>query len=343
MRNIIIIIIISATFFSCIKPIDFDDQGLANQLVLNSIICPDSVFSASLFKSTSILTDKRVGQSIDGTLDFYENGNLLATMSSAKGQFSDVNIKPKMGSTYRIVVTANGKQAEAETIIPNKSEIVSIDTLTTTDEYKWKKMNFKLKIKDQPGEDFYRIIIIREALKMEYNSNRPEINKYYLEKTQVSIESDDPVFNSLFNNFGGEVMNMGPSNNDFIFPDDYFQNKEYSIKFQDNTYFQNQFQEYSYIDPSNPNIYSGRKCIYERNTIHLLKLSKELFNYMKYMVLYNHYHDDPFAEPVPVFSNIKNGVGIFASFNDDTKITFEDIHTPYSMDTIKIEDHYSNY
>ena len=275
----------------------------------------------------------------DGSIELFENGTLLTQFSSTKGRFKAKEIKPKTGSSYRIVVTSNGKQIEAETTIPNKAEVVSVDTTKIiTDSYNSKQTQFNVKIKDQEGDDFYRIIVSNETLMLRYNVDGKGSDKYYLEKNQNPISSDDPVFNSLFNNFGGETMDMGPANDDYIFPDDYFKNKEYSIHFRDNSY---SFRNYFYRDPINPSFYTGIKLIYERNTVHILKLSKELYNYMKYLRLYNYYHDDPFSEPVPVYSNIKNGIGIFAGFNDDAKITFEKKYVPFSMDTIKVEGSYN--
>jgi hypothetical protein len=330
MKKYIFISLILTALFSCTKTINFDDEGLADQLVLNSIIWPDSAFSASLNKSSSILTDRRIGQMTSGTLDLYENGTLLTQITSPMGQFRAKDIKPKVGSTYRIVVNSNGKQVEAETTIPNPVKVISLDTTTIRDKNNSKRLNFTVKIKDQEGDDYYRITTTSEILTLIINSDGKGSRKYYLQKNQNSINSDDPVFNSLYNNFGGKTIDMGPSNEYNIFPDNYFQGKEYSIQFQ--------ISNSGYGNISYNSGYGGGKRIYERNVIHIQKLSKDLYNYLKYLELYNFYHDDPFSEPVPVYSNIKNGVGIFAGFNDDARFTFEKIYIPFSMDTIKLEE-----
>ncbi|MGE5395011.1 MAG: DUF4249 family protein, partial [Candidatus Saccharibacteria bacterium] len=83
--------------------------------------------------------------------------------------------------------------------------------------------------------------------------------------------------------------------------------------------------------------YSNQLTIYNRFTLHVQRISKDLYNYLKYLELYDYYHENPIAEPVPVYSNVKNGAGIFAGFNDDAKYTFEKIYIPFSKDTIKID------
>ncbi|MDP3435427.1 MAG: DUF4249 family protein, partial [Bacteroidota bacterium] len=104
MKRYLFIILLLATIFSCIKTLDFDEANNESQLVLNSIIWPDSAFSASISKSTSILSGNQVGQITGGTLDLYENGTLLTQITSPTGQFYASGIKPKAGKSYRIVV-----------------------------------------------------------------------------------------------------------------------------------------------------------------------------------------------------------------------------------------------
>ncbi|MDP2060925.1 MAG: DUF4249 family protein [Flavobacteriaceae bacterium] len=164
MKKYILIILLLATIFSCTKTLDFDEANNETQLVLNSIIWPDSAFSASISKSTSILMGKQVGQITGGTLDLYEDGTLLTQINSPTGHFYASGIKPKAGKSYRIVVNSNGKQLEAETIIPDQAEVLSIDTSSLKDEYGYKRINYKVKIKDPIGDDYYRIVVMNEQL-----------------------------------------------------------------------------------------------------------------------------------------------------------------------------------
>jgi hypothetical protein len=335
MKKYILIILLLATIFSCTKTLDFDEANTETQLVLNSIIWPDSTFAASISKSTSILTDRQVGQITGGTLDLYENGILLTQITSPTGQFYAPGIKPKAGKSYRIVVNSNGKQIEAETTIPDQAEVLSIDTSSVKDEYGYKRINYKVKIKDPAGDDYYRIVVMNEQLMQMKAADAKNGVKYYFYKTQYWISSDDPVFNSVYNNMGEDIVDMGPENDYNIFPDDYFKGKEYSVQFQIWPYGYGYYSPYSSggYDPNSPN-----NTIFEHQTIHIQKLSKDLYNYLKYLKLYNHYHDNPFSEPVAVYSNVKNGTGIFAGFNDNAVSHFEKVYIPFSMDTIKIEE-----
>lgn len=341
MKRYIFIILLIVTFFSCTKTLDFDEGNSETQLVLNSIVGPDSVFVASINKSTSILFDRQVGQTTSGTLDLYENDNLLTQITSPTGQFYAPGIKIKAGKSYRIVVNSNGKQVEAGTTIPDQAEVISIDTSTVKDEYGYKRLQYKVKIKDPVGDDYYRIVVTNEQLTQVSFAEAKNIRKYFFSTTQYWISYDDPVFNSVYNNMGEDIIDMSPENDYNIFPDDYFKGKEYSVQFQ---IFPNGYGYYGdgyNGHGNNPN--SPYKTIFERQTIHIQKLSKDFYNYLKYLKLYNHYHDNPFSEPVPVYSNVKNGTGIFAGFNDNAVSHFEKIYIPFSMDTIKVEEQQSGY
>lgn len=330
MKKHIFFSFIFVTLLSCTKTIDFDDEGLANQVVVNSIISTDSYFTSYITLSGSILIERQNNPPVEGKMDLYEDGTLIRQFPTQLGGFSATDIKPKAGKSYRIVVTSNGKTLEAETKIPNQAEVISVDTMTVKNEYGSNTINYKLRIKDPSGDDYYRIVIMNESLSSRtiVDSLKNEKIGYFMQNTQYSIISDDPVFKSVYNNFGDELIDYGPNNDYSIFPDDYFQGKEYTIQFQVSSSFGNYYY---------PNSYGGNKPIYVRNIIHVQKLSKDLYNYLKYLKLYNNYHDDPFSEPVPVYSNVSNGIGIFAGFNDDSRYTFEKIYIPYSIDTIKVE------
>jgi hypothetical protein len=336
MKNYIVISLLLLVIVSCTKTIEFDDEGFANQLVVTSIISPGNHFQAYLTQSNSILEDQKPNPRAEGSLELYENGILIKEFSTQLGAFSDSLVDFKTGKTYRIVVNSRGKKLETETTIPEAAVLVSADTVSVKNEYGQREFIFKLTIKDVPGEDYYRIVVMKESLTASDYITQENQKKtaYYLDRAQYSLQSDDPVFKSVYNNFGDDLINYGPNNDYFIFPDDYFQGKDYTLQFRT--------AQYGYFYYGYP--YSGNRVIYDRYTIHLQHLSKDFYQYLKYLKLYEHYRDNPFAEPVPVYSNVKNGAGIFAGFNDDTKIEFEKIYIPFSMDTIKVEENsYGGY
>jgi hypothetical protein len=341
MKKQILIGLIIITLISCTKTIDFDDEGLANRVIVNCIVSPEGKFMANLTKSTSILEDRQNNPPTNGSLDLFEDGILIKSFPDQTGGFSMEGNMLHAGKTYKMVITSNGKKLEAETNIPNQVDVISVDTATVSVMNNTKDLDFKIKIRDPEGKDYYRIVYINESIR--YENDNTGTRKYYRSRTQFDIASDDPVFKSVYSNFGDEIMNSGPGNDSFIFPDDYFQGKEYTIKFRT---AKGGYGNHFYPINDGYAGYGGNgqtKKIFERNEIHIQKLSKDLYNYMKYLKLYNHYHDNPFSEPVPVYSNVKNGIGIFAGFNDETKLQYDKSFIPFSMDTIKLEEGWYGY
>ncbi|HCY43474.1 MAG TPA: hypothetical protein DHV48_19425 [Prolixibacteraceae bacterium] len=332
MKKHIIFSLIFAALFSCTKTIDFDEEEMASQVVVNGVISPNNIFSAYLRKSGSILIERVNNQPTDGTMDLYEDGVLIRQFASQLGVFSATDIMLKRGKSYKMVILSNGKEIITETMIPEQAEVLSIDTTSLFDVNRVRRTQYKVKIKDQVGDDYYRIVVMNEQLMQMKAADAKNGVKYYYSNTQYWVNSEDPVFKSLYNNMGEEIIDMGPENDYYIFPDDYFKGKEYSIQFQMSPNGYGLYSPYHYGENS------PYKKLFERNVIHVQRLSKDLYNYLKYLKLYNHYHDNPFSEPVAVYSNVKNGTGIFAGFNDDTQFSFEKTYIPYSMDTIKLEE-----
>lgn len=338
MTRYILIILIAIITFSCEKTLDFDDEGLADKLVFNSVLSTQKDLTASLTKTSSILEggyNNSVGIMADGSIEIYEDGNLSKMAESPTGYFVLKDFKPKAGKTYRVVIKSQGKQLEAETKIPIKTDVVLCDTFNVINKYNRKYIMYKVVLKDPIGDDYYRILCTSERLILNKNADGKGSRKYYRSVYEHPIGSDNQVFKSVYNNFGGDVLNNGPENAYNIFPDDYFKNKEYKIDFAPYN-----FGDANYINPYSGYGYYGTnkdiETIYVRNFVHVQHLSKELYIYLKYLRLYEHYSGNVFSEPVPVYSNVKNGIGILAGLNDDAKFMFEKIYRPFSMDTIKI-------
>ena len=314
MKKYISIIIFLMSAWSCTKTLDFKEAETDQQFVINCIISPDSTFSAIISKSHSVIRFQPFELVTNVPLNLYEDGNLIGEISAKNGIYRD-DFKPQSGKTYRLMAEIDGKEVDATTQIPEKVDIVSVDTTTVQSQWGYNELNFKISFDDPDGEDYYRLVVLQDVL-TRYDWGNDSIT-YYRQYYSSGVDSNDPVFKTLYNDFGDNQLDSGPDNHYNLFSDVNFNGQKYSIQFKVNS-----FQE------GNPDI------IYYKYEIHLLKMSKEFFNYLKYLNLYNYYHDDPFSEPVPVYSNVNNGTGIFGGYNDNAKLTYEKVYIPYSMDTI---------
>lgn len=339
MKQHIFYTVIFIALLSCTKTIDFEHESYANQVVVNGVISPDRHFSVSIQKSNSIMTKSNVFQSIEGSMDLYEDDVLIKKFPKQLGGFSAQDIYPKPGKTYKMVISSEGKEVVTETTIPDKVEILSIDTSSVKSPGGSRFFFYKVKFKDSPGDDYYQVAVHNLTLRRIETLNQVQKKEvsYSLQSKYYWIMTEDPVFKSVYNNFGDEdVIDIGPRNDYFIFPDDYFDGKEYTLQLSISKNIFTYYGSGAYYQPYGGGPNNKNDIISERTTLYVHRLSKDFYNYMKSLKLYDHYRDFPFAEPVPVYSNVKNGVGIFAGFNNESKYSFEEIYIPYSMDTIKL-------
>jgi hypothetical protein len=57
-----------------------------------------------------------------------------------------------------------------------------------------------------------------------------------------------------------------------------------------------------------------------RATVELLHINKDYYRYIKSLNSYENATDNPFAEPVNLYSNVKNGYGLFTTFARDVRV-----------------------
>jgi hypothetical protein len=328
MKRYFILLILAFVFNSCIKTIDFDDNTLANRLVFNAQIMPSDIFTGTIRKSTSILSNASNLNVENGSVKLFENGDLQREFTFENGYFTKPNLSFKEGKTYRVEISADNQTISAETTIPEPATVLQIDTIssrTTTGEH---TMQLTITFRDKlETKDYYRIVAREDQTYriIEQNGNKRE----YVSSIDLQIIQDDAVFKSVYPNFSNDVVDLNPENSYSIFPDDYFEGKEYKLKFKTKSY-----ATYSYPGGGygyNPiygsgNQYGYPELISGKTTVYFQKISKDLYNYMKYLQLYDTFKDNPIAEPVPVYSNIKNGAGIFAGFTINSQLKWETVY-----------------
>jgi hypothetical protein len=315
------LLILAFVFNSCIKTIEFDDKTLANRLVFNAQITPSDLFTGTVRKSTSILSNASNPNVANGSVKLFENGNLQSEFTFQNGYFAKPQLSFKEGKTYRVEISADNQTISAETTIPEPAPVLQIDTIssrTTTGE---STMQLTITFRDKlETKDYYRIVAHEDQTYQvtDQNGNKRE----YVSPVDLQIIQDDAVFKSVYTNFSNDVVDLNPENSYNIFPDDYFEGKEYKLKFKTKSYPGGGGYGYNPIYGSG-NQYGYPELISGKTTVYFQKISKDLYNYLKYLKLYDTYKDNPIAEPVPVYSNIKNGAGIFAGLTINVQLKWE--------------------
>lgn len=272
-------IILSSLFFcACQKEVPLDAEEIEPRIVVNCIFSAGDTIYAHLSESRNVLYDYELPNLATADLKLYDNnGTLLGNFThQTEGYYALNNYVPVAGQSYKIVASATGfETVEAETNTPAIISVNAIDTLR-----KGNEMTYAIKFSDDPSVVNYYAVVIE----------------------QISIVDDG---------FGGY----------YTYSDYYFETSEI---FTQNGNTDVDGVKYGSIFLFSDATFSGGECVFDASTyiyeestdsnivvVSLLSLSEDYFKYKLSYDKYQQTEGDPFAQPVQVYSNVKNGFGIF--------------------------------
>ena len=301
----ILIAMVMMGMASCEKIIPFEEIETEPLLVVNGIQKAGSPAWLQIEKSSFYVDSERDFRVKDVCADLYVNGvfkEALQVKDSLTyeiwedwetGQTSEVLEKAFTycegtyliceGDVLRFEVRSSEfeETAVAEVRVPSAPEVLSFDTVRIEypENQDFCTVYFTLTIKDEAGQDYYNIDP-QEAMEG-FITNDP-VYADLMNLTQI-----DDLFG------GGDYYGYGRYN---PFADTYFDGKEYTISMRVN-YYGHEF--------------------YEPFTLKVSRVDEALYQYEKSYALYYEYDPESFlgmlTEPVLVYSNVQNGVGVVAA------------------------------
>ncbi|PLW99995.1 MAG: hypothetical protein C0593_01935 [Marinilabiliales bacterium] len=292
----IFLFLISLTMmFSCTKTVEFKGEVTEPMLVVNSIINPDSAFKVHVTKSRFFLDDAPISNVESANVRILKDDALIAELShTVDGIYTVADITPEAGQKYQIEVSAPGyDDTRAEAMIPTTVAIASLDTATVTHEEYWDEMfEIGVKINDPANtENFYRVSAYLDSYIFD-----EQTGDYWHYRDYIWLSSEDPVITGGENS--GDIFDVGYYNEFRIFNDSYFEGQSYTVKFMSDRW---------QLSTEHPESFF---LIH----VYLESLSEEYFTYLRSRAMHNNNEDNPFVEPVPVYSNIENGIGFFGGY-----------------------------
>lgn len=319
--------------FSCSKDLKFTLPAIDPLLAIQSLNDPDNTFQLIVTMAKPI-QDQNIQMNPDCQVDIYENDlffkslkldTALFKQSSIQKNYlrfaSDVEMSFSEGNEYKVEVNYPGFEKVTASAV--KPDIVKIKQLTWRQftgempswyyETPWKRFPDKLTgeiirdtnlievtiMFDDPSEitNYYRV-----GINLITN---PSPSKIFDRRLQYATNMlPDPCY-MIFNYKTKNPLYSGwtnPLTYEILWNDNNFNGGEHSLKI---------------LIPGGPDIPIGTKYI-----ISLYSLSEDYYKYMVDRWKYSKTENDPFAEPIKLFSNTSNGCGIFAfsSLHVDTVI-----------------------
>jgi hypothetical protein len=273
-------VLLSLLLSGCETVVNVDLPEEPSQIVVNSLFNPDTIWMAHISRSQGILESGPLEIIPNATVEVWSNNTRIASLPHVgNGFYKAANQYPQAGQTYEIRVAAPGSAlATARDTAPFPTVLQRVDQKLITEADFFYEYECTLHFTDPPGIKNYYHLAILCAEEWEGETH------YY----PYFFASNDLLLNE------GEV-NLDPEQNfsdyEAFFDDVVFADRSYelTISFQDYTY--NQTREIYMI---------------------LSTVSEAYYKYHQSSITQRTRGDNPFSEPVMVYNNIENGLGIFA-------------------------------
>jgi hypothetical protein len=274
------------SLFSCQERIEINPPGFEPKLVINCLFTQDSVFKVHV-SHTLNYNDTTSGYISDAECYLYAGNTPLDTLKYMKNGMYISNLKPEINKHYKIKVDhPDYPMATAESYVPDKPVITQTDTSHTLiyDPYEEEHLlELTSHISDQPDqENFYEISYMGY---LNYMGGQVFFSYF---------QSDDPVITN------DGIIDYNPFL--LLFSDDLFKNEKYKLNFR---IFTINFDVYP--DTTNYSVVLKYKGITEEYYKYIKETSKQS-DYQRNQFIYT-------GETIDVFSNIKNGYGIFTGYS----------------------------
>ena len=299
MKNFLYFFTFSMLFASCDIVVDLDIPEHERVLVVNSILTTDSMINASISHSVGAFDASSISYVNNATVEVYEDGVLLGEMDEqaslsydSSGELDSTyvynfNQNPVAGKIYSYeIVHPDYEAVRAETTVPAAVKLnVNDVTLLSEQDYE-KHFRVRFSFNDAREDNFYRLRL---------RNPNTYYGFAYFESNDASMISSAGVQSDGATFYGDEAL----------FDDEMFNGteKEISIDFFDSKslWFEEEEIEVQFI-------------------LELTSVSESYYTYIR--SLRAHFdNQDQFifaGEPVQVFTNIENGLGVLGSMSLDT-------------------------
>ncbi len=300
MKNIFLIAAVIITIGSCEKTVTVSIPITPSKLVLNGVVQANNVFKTNVSKSEAVLSTNTTNsfKVNNATVVLFQNGVVKDTLlynAPGNNYIAKNNTIAAVGNKYKLVASASGfTTVEAESTTPSAISIKSITKIENA------KINAN-------GDTLHEI-------KIKFDDNASE-NNYYLFKIKIPLYNNGAqiFYNPINCIYSNDIdidksSNADPANvNECIYREFTMADKNFKGNTKTLTVFINKQELQTYTNPFNQKKY---KPIVEINS-----LEKNYYNYRRSKQSYLDNEDNPFSEAVLVFTNVKNGYGIFSTFS----------------------------
>jgi hypothetical protein len=264
---------------SCQKNINFKIPDFPPMLVVNALFTSDSLMSVQVTSSVKALSNQSIPPVTNATVQVTVNNQTISLTHSSMGNYVNQSFKPSVGDVLMLNVSAsNYSPVSAVTSIP---ALPIVDSL------------YYLASSGLNTSNYLGVIKVKD---------NPLLANYYL---LCAYEYDSlGALNNLYLSFNSTTDFSEPTSDFFALNGCIFFNDE----FLNGKIIEKTFKFYATPDiDSLGNVLGVTKKLFIGE---VSAVSKEFYLYNWSVLRYQEANNNPFAEPVQVYSNVNNGIGI---------------------------------
>jgi len=162
--NKVFFVVLAFTIIACSKEIKFNESEIEKKLVVNGLICPDSLISVNVRKTTSILsTENSIVE--DAVVILFKNNLEIDTLEYfGQGNYKSLKHRAFSGNTYSILVNSIGyPSASATDTVPEATSIIDGTRVSgnSFDAYGDPHIDYEIRINDSPEKNLYELFFIQ--------------------------------------------------------------------------------------------------------------------------------------------------------------------------------------
>ncbi len=307
MKKIILLLLI-LVISSCYKEVKIDIPEQNILPVVNSIFQTDSVISLDIRKTQTILENKPT-EITDAVVTLFEDGQVREVLEF-QGDLFTSNTIAKVNVEYAIEIEIPGFETvtakEKLVDFPKVFSSSYSDSVYIGDEGDLFSQA-TIEIENTADNDYFELNMFLRILDAEQSEHEED----FFNRSIGSILYFDPILNDIVIQNEG-LLSYVPSI--LVFSDELMPEGKYTLRVN--------------YRPFNSNIYSDNPDADIVLVMKLRKVSKNYYEYKKTLIRHieTQFGDiwDGVGEPVPLFTNIENGYGIFAGYSEVTDTIYKE-------------------
>lgn len=294
MKHLLVLVLILSS--SCIRVLNIDFPEEPPKQVVNCLFTEGKPFKVQITHSIPIL-DNNFSNINNTQVTLYENEVAIETLTYENGSYHATKLA-QPNTTYKIrSVAPNYEDVEASNELPNPpniTEVTLIEEAYIHPEYDNNIGQFSFKLNDNENQrNYYELELIRTYKEYNYETDDEEIRT----SSTGFIDSSQPFIDNEV-----AIQNWPAS---LVFSDNFFNGANLALT----------------MDFWNSNYEETIKF-----KVIIRSISEDYYKYKRRLNRHTYFKEgyigDIFIEPIEMYTNIENGFGIFAGYQEYSQIFY---------------------